>query len=39
MDERLMVQFCGVCGERKDSPFLTRWCESPEPDGPLEDSS
>lgn len=35
MDERLMVRFCGLCGERDDSPFLTRWCEYPEPDGTM----
>lgn len=21
------VRFCCICGEREDSPFLTRWCE------------
>lgn len=30
-----MVQFCGLCGERKDSPFLDRWCGYPEPDGTM----
>lgn len=31
----MKVRFCGLCGEREDSPFLTRWCESPEPDGTM----
>lgn len=25
--EPKMVRFCSICGEREDSPFLTRWCD------------